>query len=117
MVYLAIFICIFIVIAVIIYFLNTEIAVEYIRNGINDHVLISFSPVKGVKFKYEASLMGIRENGFKFDMIPDIVNKATEAIKKKLDNKKNAKNSKNGESESGNTPQKTVTIITDTSET
>jgi len=51
------------------------------------------------------------------DMIPDIVNKATEAIKKKLDNKENAKNSKNGESESGNTPQKTVTIITDTSET
>lgn len=69
MVYLAIFICIFIVIAVIIYFLNTEIAVEYIRNGINDHVLISFSPVKGVKFKYEASLMGIRENGFKFKRV------------------------------------------------
>jgi len=51
------------------------------------------------------------------DMVPDIVNKTTEAIKKKLDNRKNAKNNKNGESENGNTPQKTVTIITDTSET
>lgn len=51
------------------------------------------------------------------DMIPDIVHKTTEAIKKRLDNKKNTKNNKNGESENNNTPQKTVTIITDTSET
>jgi len=79
MIYLAIFICVFIVIAVIVYFLNVEVVVEYIRNGWNDHVLISFSPVKGVKFKYEASLMGIRDNGFKLKRVK----------KKKKTNKKN----------------------------
>lgn len=50
------------------------------------------------------------------DMIPEIVNKATEAIKKKMDDKKNSKNNKNGNSENSGS-QKTVTIITDTSET
>jgi sporulation protein YtfJ len=45
------------------------------------------------------------------DMIPEIVNKATEAIKKKMDAKKNDKNNEN------NNSQRTVTIITDTDET
>lgn len=65
---LAIFICVFIL-TIIIYFLNTEIVVEYVRNGWDDHALVSFSPFKGVKFKYEVSLMGIRNNGFKIKRV------------------------------------------------
>jgi hypothetical protein len=54
---------------IIIYFLNIEIAVEYVRNGWSDHALISFSPLKGIEFKYEISLMGIRNNGFKMKRV------------------------------------------------
>ncbi|KNY25057.1 DUF2953 domain-containing protein [Pseudobacteroides cellulosolvens] len=68
MLYLAIFICVFILITII-YFLNTEIVVEYVRNGWDDHALISFSPFRGVKFKYEVSLMGIRNSGFKMKRV------------------------------------------------
>lgn len=69
MLYLAIFLCIFIIISIIIYFLNAEVVVEYVRNGWDDHALISFSPLKGIEFKYEVSLMGIRDNGFKIKRI------------------------------------------------
>jgi hypothetical protein len=54
---------------IIIYFLNIEIAVEYVRNGWSDHALISFSPLKKIEFKYEISLMGIRNNGFKMKRV------------------------------------------------
>jgi len=94
MLYLAIFIFIFVVIAVIIYFLNTEIIVEYIRNGINDHVLISFSPVKGVKFKYEASLMGIRENGFKFKRVKNKKKTKNNDEEEKIKNSEGVKQNK-----------------------
>ncbi|HEY9062458.1 MAG TPA: GerW family sporulation protein [Pseudobacteroides sp.] len=52
------------------------------------------------------------------DMIPEIVNKTTDAIKKKMDDRKNAKNNtKNDENNnSNNNSQRTVTIITDTEE-
>lgn len=64
MLYLGIF---FIVIIIALLFIKLNIVIEYIRNGWDDHIVLSFFTLKGViKYKYEIPLIDLETNGIKF---------------------------------------------------
>ena len=66
MLYLVIFIF-FALLAVFLAFLKINIRVEYVRNGWSDHIVLSVYTFWGlIRYRYEASLVNIKNTGFKF---------------------------------------------------
>ncbi len=66
MLYLVIFIF-FALLAVFLAFLKINIRVEYVRNGWSDHIVLSVYTLWGlIRYRYEASLVNIKNTGFKF---------------------------------------------------
>jgi len=85
MLYWVIFIfCLLLVLFLILSLLKVKTVIEYLRNGYDDHFVVSFFTLKGlIKYKFEVPLINLENTGIKFQKVNKIGKKEKNVKKEK----------------------------------
>lgn len=85
MLYLGIFFAVFFLLLILLLLLKVNVLTEYLRNGWDDHIVLSIFALKGrLKYKYEIPLVDVEKNGIKVRRVEE-VGKHEKDISKKED--------------------------------